>query len=976
MQHRVEDASEVDYNTHAPPYKGRNLSRVATVQQHTETSYENTHTNRNARAHYGHVFNYMAPAQSPYMPPASSGGLQSEHGRVPDSARLVKALRFEHMNSRFATIRAAHTGTCEWLFTRKEYERLRDTGQARLHHGFLWIKGKPGTGKSTLMKSAYAHGLKTHVKDVSVSHFFGTKGSMLHRSAEGMYRSLLCQLLAMFPHLSSSLESLGLLLDQDGTIWRKEHLETLLRAAVLDLPSKHMTCYVDAIDECEYADAQDVIDFVQELHRAAQDSGMEILFLISSRHFPQLSVEGHLQITLDHATEHEADLSLYICGKLRLGDSSRANRIRETIQQKASGIFLWVVLIIRILNEDKARGKVHLLEKHLDALPEDLHHLFESVLTDTDDVTLLTFQWLLFADRPLHLGELYFAVITNNSSGDIQDWDQKDVSVAHMKNFVLDGSNGLVEVTDGILPTVQFIHGTVRDYLTNTWLPAQFALPMVATTALCHDRLWRCCHNYVLRSSPVILRMSKHGVRGSMSRCFRMAMESRSRINASHPFLEYALHGLVIHANVSHSLGVQQQDLVRGFPLSIWVRLHNLLAVNPADRMSEVVTCEYIFVTKNALPLVEAMIKHEPGARSMQHETRREKYHSLLGAAVANGHSDMVAFLLKHGAHPDSPVNGSFKCLDTATMQGNADIVRTLLDSGAAVEGSEGDLRDTQPCPLRRAAESGLTDIVRILLAHPTYAAAQWHPDMDCVLEAAIYRHDGGMIRLLHEKMSSAKRAIAGAMFAITRPRDNNANQEINIFKARHSFRTYYQGREGGEPGLLHNICRVFKDYVNGSLQTLQALHMLYPRSPAAVCTSHQVLALLKCQLLQSPASMPALMQMESRQFVLEATESAMRMVDLDWNRFFDSVDRAYHDHPVIDSIILQDNGPYGYSVHIRDSGSNMYLFDTWVNGSYGYGCSHCRIYLSKYDGDQIFGNTQKWRRGLRSELDAEEIWR
>lgn len=36
-----------------------------------------------------------------------------------------------------------------------------------------------------------------------------------------------------------------------------------------------------------------------------------------------------------------------------------------------------------------------------------------------------------------------------------------------------------------------------------------------------------------------------------------MATQSHSRIKRSHSFLEDALHGLVIHANASKSLGVQ-----------------------------------------------------------------------------------------------------------------------------------------------------------------------------------------------------------------------------------------------------------------------------------------------------------------------------------------------------------------------------------------------------------------------------------
>jgi hypothetical protein len=787
---------------------------------------------------------------------SSSPGFQDHQNGAAGAASWIKALRFEHIDSHFTSIRAAHTGTCEWLFANKVYEEWRDSSQAHVHHGFLWVKGKPGAGKSTLMKYAYLRGQKIHANDATLSHFFSARRSLLHCSAEGMYRSLLCQLLRKFPQLSFSLQSLGLGLDQDCAFWQKEHLETLLREAVLNLPSEHVTCYVDAIDECEYADAQDIVDFLQELHQAAKYSGIEFFVLVSSRHFPQLSVEGHLQITLDHIAEHEADLCLYICDKLRLGESCKANKIRDSLQQRASGIFLWVMLIIRILNEDKARGKVHLLEDHLDSLPEDLNHLFEKMLQhDAGDksVLLLTIQWLLFADRSLRLDEFYFALVTNDLSDDIQGWDRDEVNVTDMKNFVLNTSNGLIEVTDETVPTVQLIHGTVRHYLINTWLPSQHAQPMAVSTGLCHGRLWKCCRNYILRSSPVLLPTPKHGVREEMSRCFRMAADFRSRINKSHPFLGYALHGIVLHSNASQSLGVQQQDLIRDFPLDIWVRLHNLLVINPADRISENVSIEYIFVIENALALIRLLIKQRSELMSTQRDIKGEKYQSLLGAAVANGYNDMGALLLERGADPNSLVNGNFKCLDTAVMQGNADIFHKLLAYGVAVQGSASFLQDTHLSPLHRAAESGHTEMVRALLSHPIYAA-QWHPDMDHVLEAAIYRHDGGVIQLLHERMRPAKRMIIRALYAANDHHADKAGWENGMFRALHSFRMYYQARERHEPAVLDKICKAHEDRIHGSLPTSTIL--VDSRSKASMKVVNQVQNLLKRRLSRISAQM------------------------------------------------------------------------------------------------------------------------
>lgn len=187
MQRRVEDASEAEYDTDAPPHKRRKLSRDSRVQQYTETSYENTQTHGNARAHYGNVFNYIGqtpPSSTPHM--SSSPGFQDHQNGAAGAASWIKALRFEHIDSHFTSIRAAHTGTCEWLFANKVYEEWRDSSQAHVHHGFLWVKGKPGAGKSTLMKYAYLRGQKIHANDATLSHFFSARRSLLHCSAEGM----------------------------------------------------------------------------------------------------------------------------------------------------------------------------------------------------------------------------------------------------------------------------------------------------------------------------------------------------------------------------------------------------------------------------------------------------------------------------------------------------------------------------------------------------------------------------------------------------------------------------------------------------------------------------------------------------------------------------------------------------------------------------------------------------------------------
>ncbi|KAH7123077.1 hypothetical protein EDB81DRAFT_731796 [Dactylonectria macrodidyma] len=58
------------------------------------------------------------------------------------------------------------------------------------NHGFLWIRGKLGAGKSTIMSFAYKEATK-HNQSIVISFFFNARGGSLERSTTGMYRSLL-----------------------------------------------------------------------------------------------------------------------------------------------------------------------------------------------------------------------------------------------------------------------------------------------------------------------------------------------------------------------------------------------------------------------------------------------------------------------------------------------------------------------------------------------------------------------------------------------------------------------------------------------------------------------------------------------------------------------------------------------------------------------------------------------------------------
>jgi ankyrin repeat protein len=822
MQSRFKDVSESEYDIQPPPSGRRKLYPDLTPPFHIETRYENTRAQDHARVHYGHVFNYLPEPYESTLPSMRSPVPQYRDSAGLDTARLIGALSFDHMNTLITSMREAHAGTCEWILGRQEYTIWR----ARA--GFLWIKGKLGTGKTTIMNFAHNHGINNFHEDIIVSHFFGSKGIRLQSSAEGLYRSLLCQVLEQEPQLSASLQRYKLRLDQEHVTWQNEFLKRLLRETILALGKRRLTCYVDAIDECGHSEAQDIINFLEELRNSARKVDTVLCVLISSRHYPQVAIGQCEQIILEEQAEHKTDLSLYIQTKLRLGDSSKACKIRAAIQQRASGVFLWVVLIIQVLNEEKIRGRVHNLTRRLEALPDDLHQLFSSILQNVPcdtSMTLTTFQWLLFTERPLRREELYFALTASESEDAARCWDEDEVSTADMENLIIDSSMGLVEIVKGAQPIVQFIHGSLRDYLLDTGLSILHPATTASLVALSHDRLKQCCHQYVLEIAPGVLCSPTHGLRVSMPQCFRKTNDLRASTVKSHPFLDYALSGMVFHSDQAHLLGLDQEAFIRAFPVQLWARLHNVLVCNPSDRFSLGVCREYIFVLKNAVGLVTVLAQDVPLFADKGWKEPKERYHSLLGAAVANNYNGMARLLLEQGADPNSLVRNSLRCLNVAVMQGNSSMVCLLLDRHIDIQSSAHNSRTMQISPLRLAAELGQTDIVGILLSHPDYSG-DWHPDLSHVLEAAIYRRDSTILQLLHGRMGIERRGLVQIIHGAHSQSVLGAEHRLSVPAALQSFRVYYQARHRSGPALFDALHAAFEDRLHSPCRMVhQAPH-------------------------------------------------------------------------------------------------------------------------------------------------------
>jgi ankyrin repeat protein len=634
-----------------------------------QRTYDNSVTRDNARAHFGdsiHHVEYYGPVHH------YSDRVQTTETTLRDSAtrtEILQSLRFDEMSDRFSTINPAHAKTCHWLVEREEHKAWHDMAKRSEHNGFLWIKGKPGAGKSTLMKWAFQYAQKSRGDDTLISFFFNARGEGLEKSTEGMYRSLLAQLLEKVPELQSVLDK-----QRQRDSWPVGMLSGLFREAVMALGNDRLTCYIDALDECGEAEIRNMIEVFEELTESAIAESVNFRVCFSSRHYPRISIDTCLELVLEGQEGHDGDIAAYIQKKLKVSARSKSEMAVE-IQKRASGIFLWVCLVVRILNEDVDRGDAGKIKTRLKEIPDGLDELFQDIITrgTREDTHLIpTLQWIMFTQRPLTCRELYHAIIytPNDELGLVSEHEEYSEKTA--ENFLLNSTKGLAETTRGNQPKVQFIHESVRDYLRTTGFGNLAPHLNENLPGLTHEFLKQRCLELI--SEEVYRQLSLPATLPDPK-----SEEVRNLLvksNAELPFLEYAVNSLLYHAECAGAYQIQQHDFVKDFPLSIWTSLNNLFERHMVRRYTTSVTLPYI-LADHSLPI---LLRVQLDQRNADWSGTKERHRTVLGAVVNSCHVEALKIVLDCGATKNCTPEEYEKVLRIAAKKRVPEVLRCLSD--------------------------------------------------------------------------------------------------------------------------------------------------------------------------------------------------------------------------------------------------------------------------------------------------------
>ncbi|KAF5556295.1 ankyrin 3 [Fusarium napiforme] len=561
---------------------------------------------------------------------------QGSHSQLPIEA-LLQSLRFNQIDARHDNIKKAHRKTCKWIIKRAEYLDWLNPNKVDEHHGFLWIKGKPGAGKSTLMKFILSNARRSMKDKIIISFFFNARGEKLEKSTTGMYRSLLLQILQQLPTLHSVLDPELVLGIGENHEWNIEALRALFEQAVEGLGNSSVVVFIDALDECDESEIRSMVSSFKSLGNLSAAEGLSFQVCLASRHYPHITMPKKMELVLEGQEGHEQDIISYLDSELEIGDSKLAHEVRDLIKEKASGVFMWVVLVAGILQKKYDQGRIHTLKQTLREIPGDLHELFRDMLTRDDankDELLLCIQWVLFARSPLKPEQLYFAIRSHGECTTCK-WDRDEIGEVAIGNFILSSSKGLAEVT-GVKKdqTVQFIHESIRDFLLK-----DRGLRVILDTsgdiiAESHDQLKRCCYRYTQSY------MEQNGLPESDSK--HHLAKTRVVADIEFPFLRYAVQNVLYHANAAEEGHISQTKFLETFQLEKWIQQNNVFQEIDVRRHTTGASLLYLLAEYSFGSLIES---HQENQSCFDIEG--ERYGAPILAAMATGNRPTVWRLLK-----------------------------------------------------------------------------------------------------------------------------------------------------------------------------------------------------------------------------------------------------------------------------------------------------------------------------------------
>ncbi|KAK5050052.1 hypothetical protein LTR84_004172 [Exophiala bonariae] len=323
---------------------------------------------------------------------------------------ILDSLNFPGMRSRYDQVNDAEYKTFTWILNPPSDQELpcdsfiQWINSRAGENPIYWISGKPGSGKSTLMRyisetigAEHLHEWSQGQEVLQAKFFSWNPGHGEEKSFHGILRSLLYQLLEIKRHLiqwvvtperwRAALASHSRADDWGARSLRKAFDDFLS----IQLSDAKILLFIDGLDEV-YGDderRQEVLDFV---FAATQHDNIKIC--LSSRPWTMFedAFETCARLRLEKLTQ--GDIEKYVFGKLKSDarflqlcsySTTNADQLMQDIAGRAEGVFLWIKLVVmEMLRRTRDGESICTLQKKLDGIPADLDLYFRRMLESID----------------------------------------------------------------------------------------------------------------------------------------------------------------------------------------------------------------------------------------------------------------------------------------------------------------------------------------------------------------------------------------------------------------------------------------------------------------------------------------------------------------------------------------------------------------------------------------------------------------
>jgi ankyrin repeat protein/ABC-type cobalamin/Fe3+-siderophores transport system ATPase subunit len=618
----------------------------------------------------------------------------------------------------------------DWLFTDTPFPHWLSPGST---DSVFWILGKPGAGKSTLMKHAIERlqqGEFAANGSYVIVFFFNGRASeeqRLQKTTVGLYRSLLYQLLEKYPRQMSDVVQAHADAEKKfkGIGWATdvEKLHLLLRAGLRKVLQRiSIRIFVDALDECEEKETRDrLLSLVEHCCNCEKR-----LSLCISRQF-EPSIIGTSDLCIHVEERNAAEVIQYITQELRDSQNSyKLDAVRQSIMNRARGVFQWLRLVVPgVRSKYEMRDSEDDLLTYISKLPEELEVLYGEILNrclrdqDHSEKTVQLFNWVYLSLRPLTVTELQHAMGFRPSTMEYDRHRFRTEIDITVQLQVLSG--GLIQLWNN---RIQLSHQSVYDYLEKKGLAKLQSSdePYARVVGQVHLQLASYCILYFSQSDVqnAIQELAQWG---------EFQLDGHRSLE-KFPFVQYALTQWPEHARLAEEHKIPSLDLLKYLhSQSSQVQLLKAPVCWAADGNAKQTSLLHLAARFNLLSIVS----------------------SLYTIAVNNGSASNSS-----GANEEPPIfdlrdDSGHTALSIAAGCGNKRVVELILGPVPVIDIDSMDDFD-QRTPLAWAAANGHGDIVKLLLkegADPNSRnSSGWTP----LALAVVYVHEAVVKVLIENK--------------------------------------------------------------------------------------------------------------------------------------------------------------------------------------------------------------------------------